>query len=67
MANGEFKKDAKRLELHVGRTKRLLKEGNSIEEIASILNVGESTVRKYKSWIDQAEENRKRHEKVETE
>lgn len=67
MANGEFKKDAKRLELHVGRTKRLLKEGYSIEEIASILNVEESTVRKYKSWIDQAEENRKRHEMVETE
>ena len=67
MANGEFKKDAKRLELYVGRTKRLLKEGHSIEEIASILNVGESTVRKYKSWIDQAEENRKRHEMVETE
>lgn len=62
MANGEFKKDAKRLELYVGRTKRLLEEGYSIEEIASALKVEESTVRQYKEWIDQAEENLKRHE-----
>lgn len=62
MANGEFKENAKKLEVYVGRTKRLLKEGYSIEEIASKLKVGISTVRQYKEWIDKAEENRKKHE-----
>lgn len=64
MANGEFKKDAKRLAVEVGKVKRLLVGGYSIEEIAEKLNLLESTVRQYKEWIEKAEENRKRHEEV---
>lgn len=64
MANGKFKKDAKRLEVEVGRVKRLLVGEYSIEEIAEKLNLPESTVRQYKEWIEKAEENRKKHEEV---
>lgn len=65
MANGRFKKDAKRLKVEVGRTKRLLKEGYSIGEIAKKLNLPEASVRQYKEWIEKAEEMRKKHEEVE--
>lgn len=62
MANREFKEDARKLEALYVRTKRLLKEGYSIVEIAEKLKVPEASVRQYKEWIDKAEENRKKHE-----
>ena len=46
-------------QMRIGRTKLLLEEGYSTEQIAKKLCVNESTVRAYAEIIEQAEKNRK--------
>ena len=48
-----------KLELNVGRVKKMSDDGMTVVEIAKKLGLNESTVRSYKAIIDKAEENRK--------
>ena len=47
-----------KLQVCVGRTKRMLEGGYTIPEIANALGLNEDTVRAFKNAIDQAEQNR---------
>lgn len=51
--------DKRKLELNVGRVKKMSNDGMTVTEIAEKLGLNESTVRSYKAIIDKAEENRK--------
>ena len=52
----------RKLELAIGKTKRMFEVGYSVTEIAAALDLPESTVRSYKEIIDKAELNRRNAE-----
>ena len=53
----EYEAHQKKRMLYIGKTKQLKDEGLSVTEIASKLNLNESTIRNYMNIITQAEAN----------
>ena len=43
---------------NIGRTKKMLEAGYSLDEIRKVLGVSEVTIQSYKNVIEQAEANR---------